>query len=283
MVMSRAVQTAEMPLALVDVPPFPAVALRALQLVSKEEGRLRDLNDLISSDQAIAAQLLRLTNSPLYGIRVEITSTLQATMLLGFERVKGLLLTIGIKSYLRDTLQLPALAACWRHSLACALVTEELAKLSLADKEVAYTAGLVHDLGRLALAIVHCNSYGEFVKSSEGSPCDVLVRERELFGIDHCEAGRALMTSWNLPQELIAVAAHHHGPRNGSKFDTLAAVRFSCMMSDTLGFHVARSIHTRTYQELLEELPAAERKQFPAEAEELASRIAGKIKSIEFV
>jgi len=270
-----------MPLALVDLPPFPAVALRALQLVSKDEGRLRDLNDLISSDQAIAAQLLRLTNSPLYGIRVEITSTLQATMLLGFERVKGLLLTIGIKSYLRDALELPALSACWRHSLACALVTEELAKLSLADKEVAYTAGLIHDLGRLALAIVHSKSYAEFVKSSEGAPCDVLARERELFGVDHCEAGRALMTSWSLPQDLIDVAANHHGPRHGGKFDTLAAIRFSCMMSETLGFSVARSIDARTYQELLEELPAPERRQFPAEQEELAARIAGKIKSIE--
>jgi putative nucleotidyltransferase with HDIG domain len=283
MVTSRQVEPAEMPLSLVDLPPFPAVALRALQLVSKDEARLRDLNDLISTDQAIAAQLLRLTNSPLYGIRVEITSTLQATMLLGFERVKGLLLTIGIKSYLRDSLQLPALRACWSHSLACAMVTEELAKLSLADKEVAYTAGLIHDIGRLALAIVHCKSYAEFAKSTEESPCDVLERERELFGMDHCEAGRSLMTAWNLPQDLIAVAAHHHGTRSGGKFDTLAAVRFSCGMAEALGFKVTHSIDAKSFKDLLDELPAHERAQFPADQEALAAQIGDRIRSIEMI
>src|SRR5271166_5345944 len=79
-------------LRLVDLPPFPAIAIRALQLVSNSETRLSELHDLICTDPAFAAEILRLVNSPLYGIRTEITSTLQAAMLLGFERVKGVAL-----------------------------------------------------------------------------------------------------------------------------------------------------------------------------------------------
>lgn len=184
----------------VDLPPFPAVAIRALQLVSQSETRLSELHDLISADPAFAVEILRLANSPLYGIRVEIVSTVQATILLGFERVKGLALTIAMRAYIEDLLHVPALRASWRHSLACAAAAEELAAASSMDKDSAYTGALIHDIGRLALAVMQPDSYNQLFQNTTGTPESVLQKERESFGADHCEAGRLLTTSWNLPR-----------------------------------------------------------------------------------
>jgi HD-like signal output (HDOD) protein len=278
--------------AIIELPPFPAVAIKALQLASDREVRLRQLHEVICADQVFVGELLRLANSPLHGMRTAIKSTLQASILLGYERLKGLILTIGIRVYLAKVLEIAALRACWRHSLACAIVAEDLAVASFAaksetraylDKDVAYTAGMVHDLGRLALAVWRPKQYADFLKDTEKEPCNVLAQECALFGMDHCQVGRSLTAAWNLPAEFMEITAHHHDDLQDPQFNALAAVRFSCLMADALGFQVAHSIDSRTYEELLCELPERERQHFGPSRDEYAQQIAGKIKSVESI
>jgi putative nucleotidyltransferase with HDIG domain len=278
---SRHQQRSETPPPLTQIPPFPAVAIKALQIVSNDNARVIELSDLICTDAAFSSGILRIVNSPLYGIRKEVTGVLEATFLLGLERIKGLVLTIGTRAYLGDSLEVPAVRACWRHSLACAVIAEDLAGVIQVAGDVSYTAGLIHDIGRLALVVAHPNRYAKFLKSTEKKPCDVLQGERELFGIDHCEAGRSLILSWHLPKDFIAVTAQHHAPANNNKLDVLAIVRLSCMMADTLGFMAVHPLHPRSYEELLNELPEDQRNRLPVDPKELASQIAGKINSIE--
>jgi len=302
---------------LAELPPFPAVALRAMQMVSNSETGLRELHDMIRADQAFSAELLRITNCPLYGIRCQIKSTMQATMLLGFERVKAVVLTIGLRSYLGAGLTIPALRACWRHSLACAMITEELAKVSflgtrwggcegliasskdnlppqpttagnpgdaskpILDKDVAYTAGMIHDLGRLALAASRPQQYAELVKTAGDGSRDMLQREREAFGMDHCEMGHSLARAWNLPLELDEVMSKHHAPVDGTRFDLLAVVQLACRMSEALGFDTGGSANPTTYEELICEFPDRERRHFDCDPEELARAVSAKIAAIE--
>jgi HD-like signal output (HDOD) protein len=290
--MSDRAKNSELAVSVVELPPFPAVAIRALQLASNNDIRLRELHEVICADQVFAGELLRLANSPLHGMRSSIKSTLQAAILLGYERLKGLVLTIGIRMYLAKVLQVAALKACWRHSLACAIVAEDLAVATFAaksdtrvylDKDVAYTAGMVHDLGRLALAVSRPKPYADFLKNTEKEPCNILAQERERFGEDHCQVGRSLTTSWNLPAEFTAIAAHHHDDMQGPPFDALATVHFSCLMADALGFQVAHSTDSQTYEELLCQLPERERQYFGPSRDDYALRIAGKIKAVESV
>lgn len=272
-------------LKLVDLPPFPAVAIRALQLVSKTETRLAELHDLISADPAFAAEILKLANSPLYGIRSSITSTVQATMLLGFERVKGVALTIAMRSYIGNSLHLPALRASWRHSLACAMVAEELVKVISKDidKDAAYTNGLIHDIGRLGLAVMQPELYIPLVQRIQNTSSALLDAERELFGVDHCEAGRLIVTSWGLPEEFIDIAARHHEARAVKAFDPLALVSLSCRMTDTLGFDFAPCADCASYDDLLRELPEQARAKLSKRPDELTARIEEKIACIEAV
>lgn len=272
-------------LTLVDLPPFPAVAIRALQLVSKTETRLSELHDLISADPAFATEILRLANSPLYGIRSSITSTVQATMLLGFERVKGVALTIAMRSYIGNSLHIPALRASWRHSLACAMVAEELVKAisTNIDKDAAYTNGLIHDIGRLGLAVMQPEFYIPLVQRIQNSTASFLQSEREAFGVDHCEAGRLMVTSWSLPDEFVDIVARHHEARTVEAFDQMALISLSCRMTDALGFDFAPCADCPSYSDLLRELPEHARAQMNKNPEELTARIEEKIACIESV
>lgn len=265
------------------MPPFPAVAIRALRMVSTSDERLRELHDLVCTDPVFAAEILRFANSPLYGIRTEVRNTLQAAILLGYERVKGLVLTIGMRIYLRPSSDTPVLRTCWLHSLACAILCEDFAAAAGADKDVAYTAGIIHDIGRLALITAHPKLYQQAVGDGPISPLDLLYRERELFGIDHCQAGHSLVTAWELPVEFLEVTSQHHRQQHDGSFDLCTIVALSCEMADNLGFGLTPSAGSRSREQLVEQVPEPGRFPFLSQPAELAGRITSKIKTLEAV
>jgi HD-like signal output (HDOD) protein len=280
----------ELPVVLVKLPPFPVVAIKALQIASESEMRLSELHQIICTDQVFSTELLRAANSPLYATRSPITSTLQATIRLGYESLRRLVLTVGIRGYLGKVLEIPTLRACWRHSLACAIVAEELAIASFAaksepqvnlDKDFAYTAGIIHDIGRLALAVWKPKPYADFLNSTAKEPGNFLAQEKQLFGADHCQVGRSLVKKWALPAAFLEITSRHHDDMRSRQFDALAVVHVSCMVSDTLGFEVAHCTGAPTYEEVISELPEGVRERFSFSREEYASRIATKINSIE--
>jgi len=278
------------PVALDELPPFPAVAIKALRIAADNDMRLHELHQMICTDQVFSAELLRAANSPLHATRTPITSTLQASIRLGFESLKRLVLAVGIRGYVGKLLEVPALRACWRHSLACGIVAEELAIARFAarseprihiDKDFAYTAGIIHDIGRLALAVSRAKPYADFLKSTEKEPCDVLAQERQRFGADHCQIGRSLVRQWNLPPEFLEITSHHHDDVRDRESDALAVVHVSCLLADTLGFSVAHCTDVPTYENVLNGLPEDMRQRFGVSREEYASKVSARINSVE--
>jgi len=263
------------------LPPFPAIALKALNLVAGTDRSLRELCDLIRSDAAFSTAILRLANSPLVGFSKEITSVMQASILLGFRRLKSVAITVGLKAYL-DRSYSPILKSCWRHSVASAIVAERSAKAASMDKDFAHTAGIMHDIGRVAMAAVMPQAYAQVVTSGADRPRDLLQVEAELCGIDHCQAGRSLVTAWDLPKVFLEITSRHHDPETRLK-GTASVVRPSCMLADALGFAVVKYRFSRSYAEILAEFPEPARKGFPADAKVLASQIANEIQVIESV
>jgi len=262
-----------------SIPPFPAIALKALNLMSGTDTSLLELCNLIRSDLAFSTAILRIANSPLVAFSKNITSVLQASMLLGFQRLRSVVITVGLKAYLKD-LRTPLIQSCWRHSVACAITAERSAAWSFLDKDFAYTAGILHDIGRVALATVMPGSYARVIERGADQSQDLLQSERELCGIDHCQAGRSLVAVWNLPEAFLGVTACHHDP--GAHLPgTASLVPLSCELADSLGFAVIRCRSPRSYAEILAEFPEPAREHIPADAEELASEIANEIKMIE--
>src|SRR5277367_1624944 len=273
-------QTATLPLA--NLPPFPAVALKVLQSMANPEIHMLELSELIASDAVFSGEVLTIANSPLCGFRQPIHGILQATSLLGLERLKALGVTAGMRAYSRNWQSVSALRACWRHSLACALLAEEIAAAAMINKDFAYTAGIIHDLGRLALLAAAPQQYSTFLNTAAGPPAAILELERRQFSLDHCEAGALLVTAWNLPKEFADIVSRHHEAANLTKIDALACVRLGCSMADALGFAAAVSTSSPSYAELLGTLPMHERSRFESvKKEDPALRIAIKINALE--
>lgn len=283
---SRALQMAEPAWKLDDLPPFPAVALKALNLMAGTDKSLLDLCNLIRSDPAFSTAVLKIANSPLVAFSKDITSVLQASMLLGFQRLRSVVITVGLKAYLEAPFS-PLLQSCWRHSLASAIVAERTATWSGFDKHFAYTAGIMHDIGRVAMAVAMPVNYARVIDMGADRPCDLLQTERELCGINHCLAGRALVTAWNLPKAFLEVTSSHHDPapnEPASHEQGIGSVlRPSCLLADSLGFGVVEYRALRTYTDALTEFPEAARNFFPADEKEFAAEIRNEIKVIETV
>jgi putative nucleotidyltransferase with HDIG domain len=266
------------------LPPFPHVALRVLQLANDENVQLHQLSELISSDPAFASEVLTIANSLLYAPRFPASSVLQAIAVLGANNLQGLCLTVGVRGYMGKTLNQPVMQAIWRHNLACALIADQLASVGFMDRDIAYTSGVMHDIGRLALAVIRPKEYSLPLEAHAGSPASILKVERTLFGWDHCEAGRQLITEWNLPSEFEAIVAEHHAPRQkGGSWTMADLINVSCRMADTVGFPAFPGCEITPFSDLLDELPPRERSLFHTELEPLVLEVTKKISAIESV
>jgi putative nucleotidyltransferase with HDIG domain len=275
---------AGMPWAHLRLPPFHQVAIRLLQLANDENVQLHELSDLISSDPAFSSEVLIIANSLLYAPRSPVSSILHAIAVMGANQLQGMCLTVGVRAYLAKSLNLPAMRDLWRHSLACALIAEQLASAGFMDKDIAYASGILHDIGRFALAVIRPEEYAALLGTHCGSAASILERERELLGWDHCDAGRHLVVDWNLPSDFEAIVAEHHSPRRADRCWSMSElIKVSCKMADAVGFLAFPGCEVIQYSDLLDELPARERRSFQKNVEALASTIAARIQAAESV
>lgn len=227
----------ETPLFLRKLPPFPAVAARLLRLLSREDASFLEASRLLRSDAALAAELLRLANSPLISNR-PVDNILQALSFLGVERLNSLVLSLSLCKFLAPVSRYPALRLCWRHNLACAVLGERLALACGKSPDAAYTSGLLHDVGRLALLVAEPARYNEMLTTAEVMPEQLCDLERTTFGLDHCEAGGYLVDQWKLPPAFRDIAMYHHS-QNSQRRSMTELVHAACSMADMLGFQVA--------------------------------------------
>ena len=277
-------KAASMPWAHLRLPPFPQVALRVLQLAHNENVALPQLCDLISTDPAFASEVLTIANSILYAPRYPSSSILQAITVLGANTLQGMCLTVGIRAYLGKSMSKPAMRALWRHNLACAIIAEQLASMGLIDKDFAYTSGILHDMGRIALAVIQPKAYADLLECHRGTAASILEGERELFGWDHCETGIKLVDDWKLPASFEPVVADHHSERRkDGAWSSAELIKICCKMADAAGYPAFAGCETTRYSDLLDELPARERRLFHADLAPLAAEVESSIAAIELV
>ena len=275
-------QSSNLPWAHLRLPPFPQVAIRVLQLANNENVQLHKLGELISSDPAFASEVLTVANSLLYSPRYPANSILQAIAVLGANTLQGMCITVGVRAYLGKTMKQAAMRNVWRHNLACAMIAERIASAGLLDKDIAYTSGILHDIGRIALAVVQPKEYGALLDRKTGEPCGILEDECEIFGWDHCQTGLELLSGWKLPAELASVIFEHHSPRQREgPWCTAELIKVSCRMADAVGYPAFPGCRATSFSDLLEELPARELRSFRYDKETLAGEVKNGIHIIE--
>lgn len=275
-----------LPWAYLRLPPFPQVAVRILQLANNENVQMRELSSLISTDPAFASEVLTVANSAFYSPRYPSTTVAQAVAVLGANRLQGMCVTVGVRAYLGKSMNLPALRNLWRHNLACAIIAQRLAAPGHPsddiDQDIAYTSGILHDIGRMALAVIQPKAYAELLESHCGPSASVLEAERELYGWDHCEIGRQLIADWKLPANFEAVVADHLAPRRADgAWDVSELVKVSCAMASSVGFAAFPRCQPTPFADLLASLPDRERHLFQADPDTLNREIAESIHTVE--
>jgi putative nucleotidyltransferase with HDIG domain len=219
-----------------ELPPFPSAASALLVLAAKEDVGLADVTEILATDAALSAELLRVANAAFVGVRGEVESINQAAAILGLKRISSLAATVALRGYLGTAWASPIVRRCWHHNLATALTAETMARDLSLDANLAYTAGLLHDAGRLALIVKCRDRYMRLLKSMpvDGQDCRDLERER--LGIDHVEASCALLEAISLPPVLRDSARHHHDVTVMTTVDIVHVVRVACTLATRLGF-----------------------------------------------
>jgi len=262
----------------VRLPPFSPVAVKIMDLINDEDASVDELCKLISSDQAYASAVLSLANSALYAHRFPVTDILHAINRLGMKNLQGLCMSVAMVKLLGKHLQVLRVRNLWLHNLACGFIAEKLAAGTGIDQGSAFTCGVMHDVGRLALCVLQPEGYARLLETHRGSPASILPLEKEMFGFDHCQAGHELLQSWTLPPLFDRVVQSHHGPRGGNDLWSLAdLINVSCRMADSVGFASFPGCEATPYEDLIGELPNKAIGELYPNVESLASEIQGNI------
>jgi len=201
------------------LPTLPSVASKLISMTQSLKTSATEVGELISKDQALTTRVLKLVNSAYYGFPKQITTVNHAVVILGFSRVKNIVLAasvFGIKSG-KGPQRFDAVAF-WRHCLGTAVCARTLSKeLHRGEQEEAFVCGLLHDIGKVVLAQVSPGEYDQALELAEQKSCLIRDAEMEVFGLDHAEVGSWLVERWKLPPGVQTAIQRHHSPRDTRK------------------------------------------------------------------
>ncbi len=210
-----------------DLAVLPQVVHRIISMTNDPNAHARDLEQLISIDQGMSMRVLNTVNSAYYGLSRKIASIKDAVVLLGFKTVRNLAMTASVFDLFvgKTDAQNLRRGKWWRHSidtaLCCRLIASQTPDLS---PDEAYTAGLLHDIGKPLLDRYAGIPY-EQVESLIALGVPELDAEREIFGCDHTELGRLVSLKWGFPEKLADAIGHHHAlSPDGIADPTLTAI-----------------------------------------------------------
>lgn len=197
--------------------PAPSVA-RLLELLARADGDNDDMIKVVRQDGVMSAKLLGLCNSASYGLAAPVSSIEQAVLLLGHVEIHKLVMSVGFSGALSPAMPGYAMqdGELWRHSLLTAytaVAVTALARRSMVDPAIAYTAGLIHDIGKIVIThALNAEAQTALRQLTEFGSKSLLEAEQEIVGCNHAEVGACLLKQWGLPEVLIESVANHHRP-----------------------------------------------------------------------
>lgn len=187
---------------------FPSAAVRIREIVENDETSLLDLEQAVSLDPLLSAQVVKLANSPFYGMRREVASLNQALFVLGFDTTRDIALALALISMGNSDRPLNRLV--WDHSLRTAVVAQALGKAARRSGGEAFLAALVHDLGKFVFLALKEETYAPVLERHLHEPDVLIDAEEALFSFDHAAFAAACLERWELPDRLCQAVRHHH-------------------------------------------------------------------------
>lgn len=225
------------------IPSLPVVITELLASMGQEDTNVEQLAAKIAQDQGLTAKTLRLANSSFYGMAQQVTTLQQAIAILGFRTIRCLATTTGLMAAVPQGTAWDA-TAFWRHGIAAAVCARELANTTDCNPDHAYTAALLHDIGRLVLATQFPSPYAAALAYQAEHACPVLEAEQTVLGLDHTTVGHAMTRHWNFPIEFQDAIADHHAPRMPDEDPLTTTVRMANALAHGVADTHSDTAHT---------------------------------------
>ncbi|GBC95452.1 Hydrogenase transcriptional regulatory protein hupR1 [bacterium HR16] len=199
-----------------SLPSLPSLYTRIIEILQSDDPSLQKIGEIVSEDIAMSAKVLQLVNSSFFGIARRISNPVQAVMFLGLETVKALVLSVQIfAKWESSKVKGFDIERLWHHSMTVGAMAKRLAETEqLAARAVdeAFTAGLLHDVGKLILAASLPDAYQKVMAASKAQRIPLWRAEEQAFGTTHAEVGAYLLGLWGLPTSIVEAVAWHHRP-----------------------------------------------------------------------
>jgi putative nucleotidyltransferase with HDIG domain len=210
-----------------QIKPIPQVALKVLRMTNEPDFDITSVTQEIRQDQVISARIMKLVNSAMFATRRSIDSLDHALVYLGREMLVKLILSAAMHGFYGQSEM--GYSVCkgglFHHATGCANIAEALArKTGKVEPGIAYTAGLLHDIGKVVLDQYVGSAYPLFYRRVIDEKHSALATERKLFGVDHTQIGQLLARQWSFPSSLIDVIRHHHYPEGAEEHSVLAQI-----------------------------------------------------------
>jgi putative nucleotidyltransferase with HDIG domain len=207
-----------------QLPSLPSAVNELLASFGNEEVDVEQIARQIARDQGLTARVLRVANSSFYGLQSKVGTINEAVVVLGFRAVRSMVMAVSMNGAFRvDQCQGFDAASYLRHGVGVGLAARALAPLARQNAELAFTGGLLHDIGQLVLASNFSAQYALALDYRKKHDCPLLLAEREILGLDHAEVGGLLAEAWRFPDSLHQAVADHHEPA-AALADSLANV-----------------------------------------------------------
>ncbi len=252
-----------------------------MEILARDDCAVQEVVECIQSDPIFAGEILRVANSALYGLPDEVKSVQHATLTLGLDFIKALAVTVGMRAHVKSGMKIPVLRRCWRHCMASAVLAQEVAAACGMKEDEAYTAALLHDIGRMGLMAAYPQEYASVLEFSGAESINLLDCERELFDVDHCQAGAWLAEAWKLPPQIRHIAAHHHDAVLPGCSDLLAVVTLGCQLATALDFGVMTGRASPSFKEIRARLPQAAQSRIGPSPAALKKKVEARLKALK--
>ncbi|MCD8139417.1 MAG: HDOD domain-containing protein [Planctomycetaceae bacterium] len=222
-----------------DLPTLPVVVARITNQIANPSTNAADIGRLIERDQALTSKVLRLVNSAYYGFPKQIKSIQHAVVILGFNKVKTIVITASVfGAFKADHGSGIDLRRFWQHSLGVAIASKVAAEQIGVGHvaEDAFIGGLLHDIGKVVMDQYQPNIYGPIVKYANDKGILLLEAEKEVMGLDHTTVGQWVLERWRLPASIVNMVGDHHSPNTTTeRRELVTAIHLGDIFARALG------------------------------------------------
>lgn len=226
-----------------NLPTLPTVASEIIAIANSPSSSATNVGALINRDTALTSKVLKLVNSPFYGFPQRIRTINHAIVILGFNKVKSLVLTASVFELTADRKSRGLdLRGFWEHALGVAIATAIAAgefNRGVASDD-AFVGGLLHDFGKVILDQFLTEEYAPVLQTAADEARDLRTVEREMLGFDHQQVGTWVAETWKLPPALVAAIRYHHVPsRARDEREMVNAAHVGNILAHAIGVGVA--------------------------------------------